>query len=120
MVTKSDQDPVPERRSEAEYSLSRVCELAKQGCVRYGGRNVQRDIENLSYAPEDVQKCLQLLTDCHFHHAERYAPGGPWLDVYHVAYPGPTGVVDELYVKLKLDRDCILVVLASFHRERYQ
>ncbi|MBK5963166.1 hypothetical protein CCR95_03435 [Thiocystis minor] len=118
MVTKNDQDPTPERRNEAEYSLSRVRELAKLGCVSYGSKNVQRDIENLPYVLEDVQKCLQLLRDCHFHHTERYAPGEPWLDVYHVAYPGPTGVVDELYIKLKLDRDCILVVLASFHRER--
>ena len=110
--------PDAERRAIAEYSVSRVCELAKQGCVHYLSRRVQQDVENLGYAPEDVHRCLQLLNDCHFKHAERYDAAGPWFDVYLVPYCGPTGVVDDLYVKLKLDRDCVVVNLASFHRER--
>lgn len=108
-----------ERRDSPEYSLTRIRELAAEGCVRYLGRRVQRDVENLSYAPEDVHKCLQTLNNCHFHHAERYPPARPWFDVYLVPFTGPAGVLDELYVKLKLDRDCIYVELASFHRERY-
>lgn len=108
-----------ERRDSPEYSLTRVHELAAQGHVRYLSGRVQRDVENLSYAPKDVHKCLQTLNNCHFHHAERYPQEKAWLDVYLVAYPGPADVLDELYVKLKLDRDCIYVGLASFHRERY-
>lgn len=108
----------PERRTTAEYSVTRVRDLAAQGCVRYLSRTVQRDVENLSYAPEDVHGCLQTLTECHFHHAERY-PGKPvWFDVYLIKYPGPAGAIDELYVKLKLDQSCIYVGMASFHRER--
>lgn len=104
-----------ERRTTAEYSLSRVHELAAHGSVSYVSRKVQVDVANLSYAPEDVHKCLQTLNDGHFHHAERYPPGKVWFDVYLIFYPGPTGDLDELYVKLKLDRDCIVVDLASFH-----
>jgi motility quorum-sensing regulator/GCU-specific mRNA interferase toxin len=110
--------PDPERRATAVYSGLRVRELAKQGRVHYGSRRVQLDVENLGYAPEDVHRCLQVLNDCHFKHAERYAAAGPWFDVYLVPYSGPNGVVDDLYVKLKLDRDCVVVVLASFQRER--
>jgi motility quorum-sensing regulator / GCU-specific mRNA interferase toxin len=75
-----------ERRDNPEYSLLRVRELAAQGHVRYLSGRVQRDVENLSYAPEDVHKCLQTLNNCHFHHAERYAQGKPWFDVYLLPY----------------------------------
>jgi len=108
-----------ERRPTSEYALTRIRELAAGGCVRYLSRSVQRDVENLSYAPEDVHKCLQTLNDCHFHHAERYPPARLWFDVYLVPFAGPAGMLDELYVKLKLNRDCIYVELASFHRERH-
>jgi motility quorum-sensing regulator/GCU-specific mRNA interferase toxin len=104
-----------EHRDTPEYSLERVRTLAKDGSVYFGSRKVQRDIANLSYAPEDVHKCLQTLNECHFHRAERYAARGPWFDVYLISYAGPSGAIDDLYVKLKLDRDCIVVILASFH-----
>jgi len=108
----------PERRSSSEYSLEHIRSLAQRGMVRYGSRSVTRDVENLSYAPEDVHKCLQTLNACHFQHSLRYAPGSAWLDVYHLTYNAPTGDVDDLYIKLKLDRDCVVVILASFHRKR--
>ena len=72
----------------------------------------------LSMPPEDVWTCLQALDKCHFRHAERYNNDGPWLDVYHIPFQGPAGI-DELYVKFKLNRDCIVVILHSFHRKRY-
>lgn len=109
---------VPDRRRSPEYALTRIRDLARQRAVRYGGSSVQRDVENLGYSPDDVCNCLQLLNDCHFRGAVRYEPGGVWLDEYNISYPGPEGVIDELYVKLKLNRDCIVVILASFHRDR--
>lgn len=114
----------PEIKNSAEYSLEQIRSLAQRGMVRYGSRTVMRDVENLSYAPEDVHQCLQTLNQCHFQQSLRYAPGGPWLDVYHITYNvptgenAPTGDVDDLYIKLKLDRDCVVVILASFHRKR--
>ncbi len=100
------------------YALSRVIELAQTGRVRYARSRVQRDVENLAYRPEDVHRCLASLNACHFHRSEQYDPSGPWFDVYHVRFAGPADAVDELYVKLKLGPNCLVVVLASFHRER--
>jgi len=40
-----------------------------------------------------------------------------WFDVYHCAWQLADQPTDPLYLKLKLDRDCITIVLASFHRE---
>ena len=107
-----------ERRDRPEYSLSRVRELAEWGSVDYATSAVQRDVENLAYAPEDVHRCLQTLEESQFCHAERYHDSRVWLDVYRIRYPAPTGDVDPLYLKLKLNRDCVTVLLFSFHRDR--
>ena len=107
-----------DRRNDPKYSLERVRELAARGAVRYVSRTVQHNVEDLEYAPEEVHLCLQTLDRCHFRHAERYSETGAWLDVYQISYRGPTGI-DELYVKLKLNRDCTVVILHSFHLKRY-
>ncbi|WP_043739202.1 type II toxin-antitoxin system MqsR family toxin [Thioalkalivibrio nitratireducens] len=106
------------RRDAPSYALSRVIELANAGRIQYQSKTVQRDVENLGYRPEDVHRCLASLNECHFHRSEQYEASGPWFDVYHVRYAGPADAVDELYVKLKLGPNCLVVVLASFHRER--
>lgn len=111
------------RRETPAYALPRIRKLAEAGAVDYAGRRVQQDVENLSYAPEDVHGCLSALNECHFHHAVQYQADGPWADVYIIPCRAPEGtavggVVDRLYVKLKLDRDRLRVVLLSFHRER--
>lgn len=98
--------------------MDRIKELARGGRVRYASRTVQRDVENLEYAPEDVHQCLEALDSRLFSHAERYSEKEPWLDVYHISFRGPTGHLDPLYIKLKLNRDCVVVILHSFHRER--
>jgi len=106
-----------ERRQRPEYSLDRVRELAREGRVSYGSSRVTRHVENLEYAPEDVHRCLACLEPSHYRGSVRYEGTGPWLDEYLITFIGPRGCTDDLYIKLKLNRDCILIVLASFHPE---
>ena len=106
-----------EKRAKPECSLPRIRELAAEQAVSYGSSRVQKHTENLGYSFEAVCECLARLLPEHFHHAERYSPTGPWLDVYLVSYRGPTTQHDPLYIKLKLDRDCVYVIVCSFHLE---
>ena len=114
----------PERRNSPTCGLARIRELASQEAVIYGGAKVQIDIANLNYSLHDVCYCLQTLEQDEFSHAERYGYGPKeiWLDVYFTTmiYTDERGrqFEDELYIKLKLNRDCIAVVLMSFHPER--
>jgi hypothetical protein len=106
-----------EKRPTPACSLTRIRELAAQQAVHYGSSRVQKHTDNLSYSFEAVCECLTHLTPELFDHAERHVADAPWLDVYLVSYRGPTGGEDELYIKLKLDRDCVCVILCSFHLE---
>lgn len=108
---------ITERRDRPEYSLTRIHELARQRSVFYVG-NAERDAANLSYGLDDVSECIESLTSKDFRHSERYNRVGAWRDVYFVRYCGPTNCVDELYIKLRLDRDCIFIYLDSFHQQR--
>lgn len=110
-----------ETRATPECSLDRIHELAAQQAVEYGSSTVQRDTDNLRYSHEAVCECLRQLTPDHFRKAVRYplknGRMGPWLDVYLMTYRGPTGHDDPLYIKLMLDRDCVWIILCSFHLE---
>lgn len=106
-----------ERRASPTYSLNRIRELAGQGAVNYGSSKVLNDVENLSYGLQTVCECLASLAESDFCHAERYGPKSIWLDVYKITYNGYRDFTDDLYIKLKLDRDCLVIVLCSFHRE---
>jgi hypothetical protein len=113
MVTDKD-----EMRNTPEYSIQRIRELAASGHVRYMSTTVERDVQNLEYIPDDVHECLARLDKSHYYNSIRYAGRKYWLDVYHITCQGQTAFQDNLYIKLKLDRDCIWIDLASFHRER--
>ena len=76
------------------------------------------DVENLDFAPEDVHRCLQALEDTNFRGSVRYKGSKFLLDEYLVACTGQREISDNLYIKLKLNRDCVWIDLASFHRER--
>lgn len=106
-----------ERRKKAEYSLTCIQQLASQGEVIYGSRRVQRHIENLGYSPEDVHACLGKLTSDHYRGSVRYESDPFWHDEYLITFEAKNNQPDELYIKLKLNRDCVLVILASFHPE---
>lgn len=106
-----------EKRQKAEWSLSRIHELAAQHLIAYASSRVQNTTDALSYGVESVCECLSRLTPKHFQHAVRYSEADPWLDVYLIKHRGPVDHEDPLYIKLKLNRDCVLIVLCSFHLE---
>ncbi|MGB0721758.1 MAG: type II toxin-antitoxin system MqsR family toxin [Gammaproteobacteria bacterium] len=110
--------PDSEKRETPEYSLERVRDLAERGSVQFAGSRVFRDVENLGYAPENVHDCLRKLDKQHFRHSIWYSKTKSWNDVYRLSFMAPSGDVDHLYIKLKLNRDCVVVVLQSFHRDR--
>lgn len=113
--------PDKERRDRAEWSLQRIHELAANGHIAYGSITVETNIAALDYTREDVCHCLGRLTKDDFDHAERYLSErgtSPWFDVYFPRCQGPTDHIDPLYVKLRLNHDCVVIMLASFHRER--
>lgn len=114
MVTGKEE----ERRDKPAYSLQRIRDLATQGKVRYLSARVTMDVENLEFAPENVHCCLRALEAKHFRGSVRYEGSKFWLDEYLITCTGQRDIPDNLYVKLKLDRDCIWIDLASFHRER--
>ncbi|WP_321528301.1 type II toxin-antitoxin system MqsR family toxin [Sedimenticola selenatireducens] len=108
---------VKAEKREAEYSLSCIKRLAAEGSVSYASSRVQRHIENLDYSPSDVHECLSKLTPEHYQKSILYENRPSWLDVYHIRYAASGSYEEDLYIKLKLNRDCIIVELHSFHPE---
>lgn len=98
------------------YNLNDVRKVAKTGNIRYRGRKVQRDIDNLGYELRDVQHCLMSLTEEDFDKSNPYA-GSPTDDAYVVDFPNPSNEdkTDRLYVKFRLLDDCLYIDLGSFH-----
>src|SRR5690606_30945327 len=106
-----------QKKQRPEYSLNRVRELARSQQVAYVG-NTERDVANLSYSLSDVCDCLMSLAEDHFSQAIKYPDKPKWYDVYLVRYGAYGHCIDDLYIKLSLDRDCILIHLHSFHQQR--
>ncbi len=98
------------------YNLNDVRKAAKAGNVRYRGRKVQCDIDNLGYELRDVQRCLMSLTEDDFDKSHPY-PASPTDDAYVVDFPNPADEdkTDRLYVKFRLLGDCLYIDLGSFH-----
>lgn len=105
------------RKDKPEYSLDRLHELARLRQVEYLG-TCERDIVNLGYDLDAVCLCLECLSANDFDHSERYSEKTSWRDVYLTRYRGPADCIDDLYIKLRLDRDCIVIYLHSFHQPR--
>lgn len=107
------------RRNKREYSLSRVCELAKAQKVTYANsRRATKDIEDrLNFSFEDVCERIALLTEEHYQESLDYGDWKGWLDVYLIPLDSYLGNTENLYIKLKLDRDCCEVIVISFHPE---
>ena len=98
------------------YNLNDVRKVAKTGKIRYRGRKVQYDINNLGYELRDVQRCLISLTEENFDKSHPY-PDSSADDAYVVNFPNPNDEeqIDQLYVKFRLLGDCLYIDLGSFH-----
>jgi len=110
-----------EYRDYPQYALDSVRELAAAGAVMYGFSKVESNVASLGYDLNDVCTCLGLLESKHYQKSVRYNKRGPWLDVYliQVKFKGAAEFNDDLYIKLTIDMQRMIVVLASFHPERY-
>ncbi len=99
------------------YDLDRVIAAAVAGRVTFG-RKVQTDFQGMDYGVDDVHSCLASLSLRDYRGV--FERNGVKFDVYHPRYSGPTGHVDELYVKLSERSAATLpqIVVASFHLQR--
>lgn len=108
---------VTERRAGAEYSLDHIRRLAEFGSVELRGKRLRCHLAELNYELGDVCQCLVSLQKHHFSHSERYENFPKWHDVYKIRHCGRDGLTHDMYIKLRLDRDCIVIDLCSFHPE---
>lgn len=105
------------KRKTSEYSLEAVHRLAQRGRMVYGSRKARKDAENLDYMPLDVCECLRNLEPRHYIESICYRDN-EWFDIYLCNWLAPIStqnVFDNLYIKLKLYRNCTEIFLASFH-----
>lgn len=84
----------------------------------FASTRVQNDIANIDYGIEDVCNCLSSLTEEHFINAEKYPGSRRWLDVYRIQWRLSGRDYDDLYIKLSLDNNCLIIELRSFHLSR--
>jgi len=105
----------PERKGGPDYSLDAIHRAAAAGNVSYMGTHVEQAIENYGYTPADVCACLAALEKADFSHSERYSDNPKWHDVYKPVFRRSDGLKESLYIKLRLNRDCVVIELCSFH-----
>jgi hypothetical protein len=108
---------VGETRNECEYSLEGVRRLAGFQQVRFMSRRIQRHVDALGFGLEEVCVRLSSLCEANFHHSERYADDQRWHDVYLLPHPAAANLNERIYIKFRLDRDCVWIELCSFHPE---
>jgi motility quorum-sensing regulator/GCU-specific mRNA interferase toxin len=105
-----------EVRDYPRYELRQVHDLARLQRV-YMTRSAVRDSINLGYRLDDVCRCLEALKTSDFRHSGRY-DRALWYDVYRCQFTSPSEHLDDLYIKLSLGQDCLIVNLFSFHQTR--
>lgn len=105
-----------EARDYPSYDLRQIHSLAALQRVAYAGWSVL-DAMNLGYELNDVCRCLRELKSSNFKGSGRYDKP-VWYDVYEIRFAGPTGHLDDLYIKLALSQGCVVVNLFSFHLTR--
>jgi hypothetical protein len=77
-------------------------------------KKVQLDMQNLGYTRADLCACLCSLTEGDYRGSKDY--GDVRYDVYRPKFPGPSGAIDDLYVKVGQRGTTVAQVhVASFH-----
>lgn len=108
---------VTETKDECEYSLDAVARLARLQQVRFMYRRIQRHLDNLGYGVDEVCVRLGALRQVDFHRSERYKNDMRWHDVYVLPQPVSANARERLYIKFRIDPDCVWIELCSFHPE---
>lgn len=111
---------VAEKRNAPEYSLEGVYRAAAIGQVYYTSTRVQRHVDDLCLTDGEVWELLSQLRPEHFDCSIRYEQFRKWHDVYLLPHPVPANPSERLYIKFRLDRDCVWIELCSFHPEGWQ
>jgi hypothetical protein len=107
------------RQDKPSYSLDRIRELASREQVVTENRRVLRQSQNIGYTFDDICRCLAKLDAKFFKESILYEDSADWRDVYLV--PNQHGKwSDDLYIKLRLNRNCLVVLVDSFHLEGQQ
>ena len=108
--------PNPEKRTTREYSLDAIHRLARSKSVPLSGKPL-RDSENLGHTLDSICECLLGLEPRHYHESVNYHNKLGWFDIYKLRWPAPTkhNQFDDLYIKLRLDRNISYLILNSFH-----
>jgi len=82
-------------------------------------RQVQLDLQTLGYSHAALCECLAALKPGDYRGRRDYGDGLEY-DVYHPHFAGPSGFIDELYVKLCFRTNPVeQIFLRSFHLQRY-
>ncbi len=96
------------------YSLDVIHQMAREPDKIFLSRLAQRDSLNLGYGMTDIVGCIGALQPSNFLNTQNY--NGIILDAYRILYSGPSGNVDDLYIKLRLTADQRLAIsITSFH-----
>ncbi|MDZ7788918.1 MAG: type II toxin-antitoxin system MqsR family toxin [Xanthomonadales bacterium] len=104
-----------EKKQSPDYSLDAIRRLASFGQIEYRGKKVPRDVATLGMDLNEVCLCLQTLQEHQFAHSIRYDNFLRWHDVYKMRYQTRDDRSLDLYIKLRLDRECVVIELCSFH-----
>lgn len=107
-----------EKYATPRYSLQAMQDLTAIGAIAYAGPTVERDIQNLGYSDDDVCHCIRILNSSDFRESAYFDDTRIWCDVYRITVRAFDRHSDDLYIKLKLNRNCTQVVICSFHRPR--
>jgi hypothetical protein len=95
------------------YNLEDVRRAVEGGNVKYAGRKVLHNVEDLKYTLNDVKKCVLSLTEQQFSKTHNY--DGKMCDAYTACYSKDGERYDKIYIKLTMVDEKLKVIVCSFH-----